>query len=71
MTYHYSNIQTKKIGGKKITHKVFIKGNKGYKSISNYSKGKHVITIKKPLCKAHINLIKRKKFIKGLFKECK
>ena len=71
MTYHYSNTQTRKVGGKKITHKVKIVHNKGYKSISHYHKGKHVKTIKKPLSKTHINLIKNKKFIKGLFKDCK
>lgn len=71
MPYNYSNIQTKQIGGKKITHKVYIKGRNGYKSISHFSKGKHIKTMKKPLSISHINLIKRKKFIKGLFKDCK
>jgi hypothetical protein len=68
--YKYSNIQINKIGGKKITHKVFIKHNKGYKSISHHSNGKHIRTVKKPLTKKHIGLIKRKKFIKGLFNDC-
>lgn len=70
MTYTYSNIQTKQKGGNKITHKVYINKNKGFKSVSYYKKGKHVRTIKKPICKAHISKIKRKKFIKGLFKDC-
>jgi hypothetical protein len=71
MPYHYSNIQTKQAGGKKITHKVYINGSKGYKSISHFIKGKHVRTMKNPLSKTHISLIKKKKFIKGLFKDCK
>ena len=70
MSYNYSNIQTRKVGGKLITHKVVINKNKGHKSISHHYKGKHVRTIKKPLSKKHIQLIKNKKFIKGLFKDC-
>lgn len=71
MTYKYSNTQTKQMGGKKITHKVYINNNNGYKSVSHFSKGKHVKTMKKPLSKKHIHMIKKKKFIKGLFKDCK
>jgi len=70
MSYEYSNTQVSKIGGKKITRKVFIKHNKGYKSISHHSNGRHVRTVRKPLTKKHIGLVKQKKFIKGLFKEC-
>jgi len=70
MVYKYYNIQTKQDGGKRITHKVYINKNKGFKSISYYKKGKHVKTIKKPICKAHISKIKNKKFVKGLFKDC-
>lgn len=65
MPYKYSNIQSKQSGGKRITHKVYIQNNKGYKSISHYSKGKHVRTIKKPISKSHIQMIKRKNLLKG------
>ena len=71
MVFSYSNIQSKQVGGKRITHKVSIKNNKGFKSVSHFRKGKHVRTIKKPISKQHIQLIKSKNFIKGLFKDCK
>jgi len=71
MTYSYSNIQTKQLGPKRITHKVIIKNNNGHKSITIFKNGKHIKTVKKKISKKHINLIKCKKFIKGLFNECK
>ena len=58
MPYKYTNTQIKQIGGKKITHKVYINNNNGFKSISHFSKGKHVKSMKKPLSKTHIQMIK-------------
>ena len=58
------------INGKKTVRKVFIKNGKGYKSISNYKCGKHNGTDKKQLCSSHIKLIKKGKFITGLFNDC-
>jgi hypothetical protein len=57
-------------GGSKIVRKVSIKNGKGYKSVIKYRKGKKTGTIKKPIHKAHIELIQTGKFIPGLFLDC-
>jgi hypothetical protein len=69
--FNYENIETTKVGGKKIVRKVFIKNGKGTKMVSNYHKGKHLGTAKKPIHKNHIRMIFSGKFIKGLFSDCK
>ena len=58
------------INGKKIVRKVFIKNAKGYKSVSHFKHGKHNGTVKKQICSDHIKLIKKGKFIPGLFNDC-
>jgi hypothetical protein len=69
--FNYQNIEVKKMmGGSKVVRKVSIKNGKGYKSITKYSKGKKGRTIKKPIHKAHIDLIQLGKFIPGLFLDC-
>ena len=66
--FNYQNIEIKKMtGGSKVVRKVSIKNGKGYKSITKYHKGKKSKTIKKPIHKAHIELIQLGKFIPGLF----
>jgi hypothetical protein len=66
--FNYQNIEVKKMtGGGKVVRKVSIKNGKGYKSITKYHKGKKGRTIKKPIHKAHIDLIQLGKFIPGLF----
>lgn len=57
-------------GGKKIVRKVSIKNGKGYKSVTNYYKGKKVSSVKKPIHDSHITLIQSRKFIPGLFSDC-
>jgi len=57
--------------GGKVIRAVSIKKGKGYKSITKYHKGKKLYTVKKPIHKSDIELIKRGKFIPGLFKDCK
>ena len=69
--FHYSNIQKHEFGHNKTMRKVVVKKGKGYKSISFYKKGKLVKTIKRPLLSSHIDMIKNKKFIPGLFSDCK
>ena len=69
--FHYSNIQHSQHGGTKTVRKVIIKKGKGYKSVSYYKNGKRMKTVKRPLKKEHISLIQQKKFIPGLFCDCK
>lgn len=69
--FKYENIEIKKQMGGKIVRKVSIKNGKGYKSIIKYKNGKKIRTIKKQLHKHHIELIKKRKFIPGLFNDCK
>lgn len=67
----YNNTEVVLQKGGKIVRKVTIKNGKGYKSITKFRKGKKMFTIKKPIHKEHIKLIKKGKFIPGLFNDCK
>ena len=58
-------------GGKKIIHKVSIKNGKGYKSVTKYNGGKKTSYVKKPIHESHIKLIRSRKFIPGLFSDCR
>lgn len=68
--FHYHNIEKRIHQGKHITRKVSIKGGKGYKSITMKKNGKKR-TIKRALGVNEIQNIKNKKFIHGLFNNCK
>lgn len=68
--FNYQNTEVKKMYGGKIVRKVTIKNGKGYKSVIKYNKGKKRSTVKKPIHKEHIHLIKNGKFIPGLFLDC-
>lgn len=70
--FHFENIEVKKDqhGGKTV-RKVSIKKGKGYKSVTKYHKGKKIGSSKKPIHKSHIQLIMSRKFIPGLFLDCK
>ena len=69
--FNYQNTEVKTIkGGRKVVRKVSIKNGKGYKSVTKYLKGKKTKTVKKPIHKDHISLIKNGKFIPGLFSDC-
>lgn len=70
-TFNYENTETKIQKGGKIVRKVSIKKGRGYKSITKYHKGKKRYSVKKPIHKSHIQLIKKGKFIPGLFNDCK
>ena len=69
--FNYKNVEVKTMkGGSKVVRKVSIKNGKGYKSVTKYRKGKKTKTVKKPIHKDHIGLIKNGKFIPGLFSDC-
>jgi hypothetical protein len=68
--YENTEVKTTQMGGK-IVRKVSIKKGKGYKSVTIYHKGKKMQTMKKHIHKSHIHLIKKGKFIPGLFLDCK
>jgi hypothetical protein len=70
MAFKYSNVQHKHHGVNKKTHKVHISGNNGYKCVTHFCRGKKSHHSKKQLTKCEINMIKKGKFIKGLFKDC-
>ena len=68
--YENTEINTQS-GGKKIVRKVSIKNGRGYKSVTMYHKGRKTSSIKKPVHKTHIIHIKSRKFIPGLFSDCR
>ena len=69
---NYENTEVTKLqNGGKIIRKVSIKNGKGHKSVTKYNRGKKIYSVKKPIHKSHISLIKKGKFIPGLFEECK
>jgi len=67
MTFSYSNVEHVMMGGKKQTRKVIIRKNKGYKSVCSYKNGRKCNTRKKTLKRSEISMIKKGKFIPGLF----
>jgi hypothetical protein len=69
--FNYENTETKIQSGGKVVRKVSIKKGRGYKSVTKYHKGKKIYTVRKPIHKEHIQLIKGGKFIPGLFQDCK
>lgn len=71
-SHNYQNTESVvQSGGKKIVRKVSIKNGKGYKSVTTYKKGKKICAVKKHIHKDHIEMIKNRKFIPGLFSDCK
>jgi hypothetical protein len=69
--FNYENSEIKQMGGTKIVRKVSIKRGKGYKTVTKYKRGKKMSSVKKPIHKEHLKMIKRGKFVKGLFNDCK
>ena len=70
MDFNYENTEIKTQTGGKIIRKVSIKNGKGYKSVTRVRNGKKISTVRKPIHIDHIKLIKKRKFIPGLFLEC-
>jgi hypothetical protein len=70
--FSYSNTEScNQTGGKKSIRKVSIKNGKGHKTMTQYTKGKKMFTVKKPLTVIEIVTIQRGQFIPGLFSDCK
>lgn len=67
MTFSYSNVEHVMMGCKKQTRKVIIHKNKGYTSVCGFKNGRKYNTHKKTLKKSEISMIKKGKFIPGLF----
>jgi len=68
--FSYSSTEMTQSGGKKIVRKVSIKRGKGVKSVTTYTKGRRTSHAKRHIDNDHIDLIKNKKFIPGLFADC-
>jgi hypothetical protein len=68
--FHYQNTEKHAHNGKHEIRKVYVKGGKGYKSVTRKYRGKNR-TIKRTLKSHEINKICRRKFIPGLFDNCK
>jgi hypothetical protein len=70
MAFFYKNTEKRMHGGKRVTQRVLIVGNKGFKSVSTLHKNK-MRTVRKSLKRREICNIKKRKFIKGLFDDCR
>jgi hypothetical protein len=69
--FNYSNTEVKQHGGgTKTVRNVTIKHGKGHKSVSKYTRGKRIYSVKKKLRRCDVSHIKKGKFIKGLFDDC-
>lgn len=69
--FNYHNMEVKLVGSNKVVRKVSIKNGKGYKSVCKFHKDKKHSTVKKPIHTTHVELIRKGKFIPGLFLDCK
>ncbi len=67
---NYSNTEIKMKGPIKIIRKVTIKNNKGTKSIAKYRGEKKINYVRKLINDEHVKMIKKGKFVKGLFDDC-
>lgn len=70
MSFSYECVEKSQHGGKKVVRKVTVKRGKGTKSVTVYNKGRKTRHVKKQIHDDHIDLIKNKKFIPGLFADC-
>jgi hypothetical protein len=70
-SFKYENTETVFQKGGKVVRNVTIKKGRGYKSITKYQNGKKISNVKKSIHKKDIDLIKKGKFIPGLFEDCK
>lgn len=68
--FNYYNSETILQKGGKTVRKVTIKAGKGHKSVTKYRRGKKISIVRKPLHREHIEQIKMRKFIPGLFSDC-
>lgn len=70
MTYQNTEVMNQS-GGRKTVRRVSIKKGRGKKSVTYYTRGRKVETVTKPLRPSDMALILAKKFIPGLFSDCK
>ena len=69
--FSYSNHEVKQLGGgRKMVRTVRVRNGKGTKTVTMYRHGKVTHRKRLPLCKHSMRMIKRGKFVKGLFDEC-
>lgn len=69
--FNYTNTEMKQRGCSKIVRNVTIRRGKGHKSVTKYNGGKRIYSVKKKLRRCDVSSIKKGKFIKGLFDDCK
>jgi hypothetical protein len=69
--FHYFNKEIVHMGGKRRVRTVSIKNGKGFKSVSHIHNGKHKKTVKRRIHPEHMKMIQQRKFVPGLFKDCR
>jgi len=69
--FQYNNTEMHHVGGKRVIRAVKIRNGKGHKSIKVYSKKRCMGTAKRQLTEEEIHKIHNRKFINGLFNDCK
>ena len=69
--FHYNNTEIHHTGGKRVVRTVKIRNGKGHKSVKIYSHKRCMGTAKRQLTEEEIHKIHNRKFITGLFNDCK
>ena len=69
--FHYKNVEFRTKKGVKTVRKVAIHNGGGTKSVTTYRGNKKLHTIRRPIHIMHIESIKRGKFVRGLFSDCR
>jgi hypothetical protein len=69
--FHYNNTEIHHTGGKRVVRTVKIRKGKGHKSVKIYSHKRCIGTAKRQLTEEEIHKIHNRKFITGLFNDCK
>ena len=68
--FNYTNTEMKTHGKTKTVRNVTIRNGKGHKSVTKFTGGKRIYSVKKKLRRCDVSSIKKGKFIKGLFSDC-
>ena len=69
--FQYNNTEIHHVGGKKVVRTVKVRNGKGHKTVKVYSQRKCMGTAKRQLTEDEIHKIHNRKFITGLFNDCK
>ena len=67
--FHYHNTEKKMHKGRHVVRRVWVKGKKGFKSVTTHHSRKRK-TVKRPLSCSEVRSIKNGRFVPGLFKDC-